>query len=892
MAYPLRVIRLGLWLLRRERASGEWRVLLLALIIGVGSVSTTGFLGDRLKRAMSEQGAGFLGADLLVTSPRPIEDWPAPAAATGTLAGSSLATSRALEFASMVSRGDAFQLATLRAVDANYPVRGVVRIAERPFEPGVPRPAQPPPGAIYVEPSLLPLLSASVGDSVQIGEATFRIAGLVAEEPGQLGGVFGLAPRVFLRADEVERTRVLQPGSRLTYLYQFAGEPDRLAAFGAALKPTLDSTQRLIGSREGIETLRGAFANADRYIQLTALISLLLSVAAIAIAAHHHALRHYDQAALLRCFGATTGQLRTLYAVQLLTLGLLGSLVGVVIGALMQQALAGLILPDAVTRLPSLGLAPVGVAVASGLLALAGAALPALMRLIRVPPLRVLRRDLPPLPVTAWLGAAVSGSALLGLIAWYAGDVKLVGVFVGALAALVGVLILLARLALVAGRGVQRMAHGPLRFGLAQLLRHRFDSTLQLGAFTLALFLVALLALVRSDLIAGWQQQLPPQAPNYFLVNIAPHQQQAVAAYLSQHRLKASALYPMVRGRLVSKNGTPIAETLPEDARDSNTLRRELNLTWTATLPANNTILAGRWHGERSAAASVKGMPKVGNPLSAKADAELTPPAGAPLLRSDPSAAPVKGTPAGAPLLRSDPSAALSVESGMAERLNLAIGDQLAFQIGDQTIAARITSIRSVKWDSMQPNFFVIFAPGQLDALPASFIASVYVPPDATGVLPGFVKAFPGITVLALDKLIANIEAVFAQIIGAIQLLLGFLLAAGMAVVVATLLASLDARQQEAVLLRTLGAQRAYLAKGLWSEFIALGLLAGLLASACAEIAMALIADRLFELPLRLHPWLWLALPLGGALLVGMSGWLTTRHIIRVPPMQSIRALG
>ncbi|MDO9386970.1 MAG: ABC transporter permease [Thiobacillus sp.] len=833
-AYPLRVLRLGLWLLRRERASGEWRVLLLALIIGVGSVSTTGFLGDRLKRAMSEQGAGFLGADLLVTSPRPIADWPSLPIENSAPA---LATSQALEFASMVSRGDAFQLATLRAVDAAYPVRGVVRIADRPFEPGVPRPAQPPPGAIYVEPSLLPLLSASVGDSVQIGETSFRIAGIVAEEPGQLGGVFGLAPRVFLRVDEVERTRVLQPGSRLTYLYQFAGEPDQLAAFGAALKPTLDSTQRLIGSREGIETLRGAFANADRYIQLTALISLLLSVAAIAIAAHHHALRHYDQAALLRCFGATTAQLRSLYAVQLLTLGLLGSLAGVAVGALMQQALAGLILPDAVTRLPSLGLAPVGVAVVSGLLALAGAALPALMRLIRVPPLRVLRRDLPPLPVAAWLGAAVSGSALLGLIAWYAGDAKLVGVFVGALAGLVGVLILLARLALVAGRGVQRMAHGPLRFGLAQLLRHRFDSTLQLGAFTLALFLVALLALVRSDLIAGWQQQLPPQAPNFFLVNIAPHQQEAVAAYLSQHRLQASALYPMVRGRLVSKNGTPIAETLPEDARDSNTLRRELNLTWTATLPANNAVLAGQWHGERSAAS-------------------------------------------------------ISVESGMAERLNLAVGDQLGFQIGDQTLVARITSIRSVKWDSMQPNFFVIFAPGQLDALPASSIASVYVPPDATGVLPGFVKAFPGITVLALDKLIANIEAVFAQIIGAIQLLLGFLLAAGMAVVVATLLASLDARQQEAVLLRTLGAQRAYLAKGLWSEFIALGLLAGLLASACAEIAMALIADRLFDLPLRLHPWLWLALPLAGALLVGMSGWLTTRHITRVPPMQSIRALG
>lgn len=819
--------RLGLWLLRRERSAGEWRVLLLALVIGVGSVSTTGFLGDRMKRAMSEQGASFLGADLLVTSPRPIDAWPAHA----------LDASAALEFASMVSRGDAFQLATVRAVDAAYPLRGEVRIADRPFTEGAPRPAQPPPGAIYADQELLTLLKAEVGDTVQIGDAGFRIAGVVVEEPGQLAGVFGFAPRVFLRADAVAQTHVLQPGSRLTYLYQFAGEAEPLAAFAAALKPRLEPTQRLLGARDGVETLRGAFANADRYLQLTALISLLLSVAAIAIAAHRHALRHYDQAALLRCMGATTPQLRVLYAIQLLALGVLGSLAGVAVGALVQQALAGLLLPEAAARLPELGLAPVAVAVASGLLALAAASVPALLRLVRVPPLRVLRRDLPPLPAAAWITATLSGSALLALIAWYAGDAKLVAGFVGALAALVLVLAGLARLALLAGRGVQRLSVGPVRFGLAQMLRHRFDSTLQLGAFTLALFLVALLALVRSDLIAGWRQQLPENAPNHFLVNIAPHQQAAVAAHLAQHRLQASELYPMVRGRLVTKNGVPIADTLPPEARDTNTLRRELNLTWTATLPPNNAIVAGRWHGAQR-------------------------------------------------------GADLSVEANMAERLNLALGDTLGFESGDQVVEGRITSIRSVKWESMQPNFFVIFAPGPLDALPASAIASVYVPPDRADVLPGFVRTFPGVTLLALDKLIANIEAVFAQIVAAIQLLLGFLLAAGMAVVVATLLASLDARRQEAVLLRTLGAQRAYLAKALWSEFLALGLLAGVLATVCAEIAMAVIADRLFDLPPRLHPWLWAALPAAGALLVGASGWLTTRHITRVPPMQSIRALG
>ena len=325
--------------------------------------------------------------------------------------------------------------------------------------------------------------------------------------------------------DEVAATRVLQPGSRLTYLYQFAGDPQATGAFAAALKPALDDTQRVIGGREGVENLRDGYDKLDTYLQLTALVSLLLAVAAIAIAAHRHALRHYDQAALLRCMGATTAQLRTLYLAQFLLLGLLGSAIGVAAGAVLQHLLAGLILPDTLATLPRLGPVPVFIALASGLTALAGAALPALMRLIRVSPLRVLRRDLPPLPLSAWISASVSGGVLLVLIAAYAGDIKLVAGFVGALAGLAAVLAALARLALVAGRGVQHLASGPLRFGLSQLLRHRFDSTLQLGAFTLALFLVALLALVRSDLVDGWRQQLPPGAPNHFLVNIAPEQQ-------------------------------------------------------------------------------------------------------------------------------------------------------------------------------------------------------------------------------------------------------------------------------------------------------------------------------------------------------------------------------
>jgi putative ABC transport system permease protein len=818
--------RLAAWLLTKESKSGEWRVLVLALAIGVGSVSTTGFLGDRLHRAMTERGAAFLGADVLVSSPRPIGHWPAH----------DLKFGKAMEFASMLAFGDAYQLASVRAVDGAYPLRGEVRIATAPFGQGAGRSAQPGPGEVFVDSQLLPLLGARIGDRVEIGIAEFRIAGVVTEEPGRAATVFGLAPRVFMRLDEVGRTEVVQPGSRLTYYYLFAGVSDRVEAFMAAVRPTLNGTQRMLAGREGSRAVGGAFVKADRYISLAALVSLLLSALAVSLAARRHATRHYDQAALLRCFGVTSAQLRLVYALQLGALGMMGGAVGVAAGAATQQLLLRILMPELAGGLPDLGWLPVLAGMASGLLALTGAAAPALLRLTQVPPLRVLRRELPALPLSGWLSLLLSGGSLLALSAWYAEDWTLAGYFVCGLAGLALSLVVLSWLTLGMGRLVQRMSRGPVRFGLAQMLRHRTESMLQLGAFALALFLMGSVGLIRSDLVDNWRRQLPEHAPNFFLVNIAPEQNAAVGEFLAERGLATSKRYPMVRGRLVSKNGVPILQAVPPESREYNALRRELNLTWSAGLPAFNEIVAGAWQGSSS-------------------------------------------------------EAVISVESGMAEALQLHLGDRLGFRIGERETVARIGSIRAVQWDSMQPNFFVIFAPGQLDDFSASYIASVYIPEQAKSVVPAFIKAFPTVTVIALDKVIENVQAVLAQVAAAVELLLGFLLLAGVAVTVAALLSSLDERRREAVLLRTLGAQKSFLRSSMWSEFLVLGLLAGLLAAACTEATMALVSHRLFDLTPRLHPWVWWAVPVAGALVLSAAGWLTTRRIAQVTPMRALRML-
>ena len=827
----MKLWRLALSTLRREWRSSEIRVLLLALAIGVGSVSTTGFLGDRLDRAIAERGGDFLGADAQLSSPVQVDP---DLLDSDPLKTGALQHSRSLEFASMLAKGDAFQLADVRAVDGHYPLRGKVIIAPDAMSAGVEQKAQPKSGEIYVDGQLLSLLNVQVGDSVEVGAAEFRIAGLVLDEPGRAGAVFGLAPRVYMRLDEIEKTEVVQPGSRVRWNYYYAGEPDAIAAFVKDSKPKLTSSQRLVGGREGSEAVSGAFARTSKFGSLASLVSLLMATLAVALAARRYALRHFDQAALMRCFGLASADLRSFYALQLLLLGLLGSALGLLIGYGGHWLLLQSFAPDLAERLPPVSPVPVIAGFGSGLLALSGAALPSLLRLSQVPPLRVLRREMVPLTRGAWALVLLSLSLLVLLCWWYAGSVRMVAIFIGALAAFALVLWGLSLVTLQSGHVLRKLSPGALRFGIAQLLRHRYAASVQLGAFALALLLMGSVALVRTDLIDSWQQQLPPDAPNHFLVNITPEQDAAVAAFLAERQLQVTRSYAMVRGRLTGKAGQDIKDTVPESAREDNQLRRELNLTWSEALPPNNAITAGEWHGNST-------TPQI------------------------------------------------SMEDKLAKRLGIQIGDVLTFTIADREITLPVTSLREVKWDSMQPNFFVIFSPGSLDGYPASFISAMRVPAEDKTTLPAFVQTFPTVTVIALDRIIRDVQQVIAQVVVAVELLLSFLLLSGVAVLVAALLASLDERKREAVVLRTLGASRGFLQRSLLAEFLLLGLLAGLLAAGGTEGVAALVNMQVFDLEARFHPWLWLVAPVVGAIVVAFSGALATRRIQQVSPAVALR---
>ncbi|THG81317.1 FtsX-like permease family protein, partial [Pseudomonas sp. A-1] len=465
-----------------------------------------------------------------------------------------------------------------------------------------------------------------------------------------------------------------------------------------------------------------------------------------------------------------------------------------------------------------------------------GFALPPLAALGRVPPLRVLRRDLLPPPLATWLVYAIALLAL-GLIMWWLSlDIRLTLALLGG-----GLLACLALggLWLLALRGLRRLladAGLTWRLGLGQLLRHPLAAVGQSLAFGLILLAMALVALLRGELLDNWRAQLPEQAPNHFALNILPAERDAFAAHIAALSPQPASLYPMLPGRLVTINGQPAREVVSEESRGERAVRRDLNLTWSAQLPAGNQLLAGQWWDT----------------------------------------------------LPADHGPSVSVEAKLAESLGVQPGDRLGFTIAGQDIEARVASLRSVDWDNFQPNFFVIFDPQSLAGQPVTYLTSFYLPPRSEQALVDLARAFPTVTLLQIDAVLAQLRGILAQVTLAVEYVLLFVLAAGLVVLFAGLQATLDERIRQGALLRAIGAERSLLLRARLSEFAVLGAGSGLLAAVGCELISALLYRQAFDLAWQPHPMLLLLPPLG-ALLVGGAGLFGTRRALDASPLAVLR---
>jgi putative ABC transport system permease protein len=832
---------MALRMLRRDWRAGELRVLAIAIVVAVTCVTAVVFFTDRIGQALKYQAGELIASDLRI-----IADHPLAPEIRDKAKALNLATADSWNFRSMVLADGGSRLAEIKAVSDLYPLRGELRISQQLFGAGEPVDGIPTAGTVWVEPMLLRQLNVVVGDQINVGAKRFTVAGVIKYEPDRSGDMFSIAPRVMLNLVDLPATELIQEGSRVRYSLLVAGEKSAVDQYRQHIKKQLGRGERLEGVEDARQEVRFALQRAQQFLGLAAIVSVMLSFVAVAMSARRFAERHLNTCAIMRCVGAKQSQITQLFFIQLLMLSVLASLLGCAFGYVAQSGLVNLLGELLVVKLPDSSLWPVFTGLVVGLVGLTGFALPPVMRLKEVPTLRVLRRDLGRIRPLSLSSYAFGLLAIAGLLFWQAGELKLGAIMLGgmAIAALVltgvsyGLISLLKWLP--AREGIA------WRFGINNITRRTHGSVIQVLAFGVGITVMLLLVVVRTDILRAWQHNLPADAANRFVINIQPDQTQQVLDFFAKKNLSNVSLYPMIRGRLVAINGKSIEPDSLEDERAQRLVRREFNLSWAADLQQGNKITQGQWWSKQRQGAT-QGATQGKNQFS--------------------------------------------MEEGIAQTLGVKLGDTLTYSISGSQISAAVTSIRSVQWDTFQPNFFVVAPPGVLDTFPTSYITSFYLPPSKVSVLDELVKIFPNVTVIDISAIMNQVRRIMERVALAVEYVHVFTLLAGLMVLYAAIQATQDERLRENAILRAIGAKRRRLLQGLVTEFTVLGALAGILGAIIAVVLGYVVSVYVLDLQYLHNSWIWVIGPLGGAVGVGLSGTLGTRKVLSRPPLSVIREI-
>lgn len=823
---------LALRMMLRDLRAGELHLLGLAIVIAVASLTSVGFLADRVVRGLDREANQLLGGDLLLRADHPWDDsFAAEAARRG------LRSAGTVLFTSMVSTDEAAELAAVKVVEPGYPLRGGMRIAPARNAPDAVAASVPQSGEIWLDERLMAMLGVSVGDRVDIGHLTLRVAAVVTFEADRGTNFFSLLPRAVFNAADLPASGLLVEGSRASWRLHFAGEPAAVEAFAQWARDRLGRGENIESVDNARPEVRSALDQAQRFLRLAALLSVILAAVAVGLAARRFMLRHLDGCAVMRCLGARQALVTRLVIGEFVLFGCLAAIVGGGLGLVVQGGL-GVILAEAFgTALPPPSPLPFLHGIAIALVLLVGFVLPQLLRLGRVSTLRVLRREIEPIESRSGVAWGTGFAALLGIVFWIADDARLGAMVAAGFAAALGGFAIVAWIALKALgrlRGSGTLRGSGWRYGLAAVVRRTGASVVQVCALGSGIMALILLTLIQADLLDTWRKLSPPDAPNRFIINIQPEQRVPLSEFFTARGLAPPRIQPMIRGRLVAINDVPVVPEQYENPRTRRLAEREFNLSHGADLPAGNRIVAGTWHA-----------------------AETRP--------------------------------QFSVEKGLAETFRLRLGDRVRFSVAGRMVEAPITSVRELDWDSMRVNFFFIASPGLLDGDAASLITAFRAPAGQHDLTAMLVEQFPNFSVIDVDAVIAQVRELTDKLILIVQFVFAFALAAGLAVLFAALQATHDEREHELAVLRTLGARNRQLRQAVVAEFGVLGGLAAFSGTVAAALTGWLLAHWVFRMDYvpAAAPLLGVALAaLATVLLCGVIG---TRGVMRSSPLQGLR---
>ncbi|MEX0740700.1 MAG: FtsX-like permease family protein [Pseudohongiella sp.] len=865
-ASPLTLMRVALRLLWRDWRGGELRLLLLAMVMAVTSVSGIALFTDRLERALLQESATMLAADRVLSGrQQPPRAWLQEATQRG------LATAEVQAFASMVFSDQGNLLVAAKAVSESYPLRGELRVADQPFGTAYTETGGPARGEVWVESRVLPSLGIDIGDTLYVGNAEFVVSRVLVQEPDrQQGGMMENAgPRVLMHLDDVPVTDIIQPGSRVTYRYLFAGQLEVLDVFAGWVQEQSAGDFRLRDVRDESQEVSEALARGESFLLLGSLFAVLLAGIAIALTARRYSERHFDYAAILKTLGCTSNQISAIYFGILLALLIIAVVVGSALGWLVHEGILLLLQSVIPVELPSASFTPFWLGALTAFICLFAFAMPPLLALKHTSPLRVLRKDLADAPLSTSLPYVFGMAGALVLILWYSQDLLISFFLVAAVAGVALVLSAMSYLLLRTGSAAGMRAGSAWMLAMSAVRRRRRQSVLQVLVFSLTIMSLLTLALLRTDLINDWQAQLPEDTPNHFMMNITDDQVAGMQSFLQDNNVAANPFYPMVSAGLLTVNDEPVRRPWGDDDEEQgrSTLTERAGseepdnesglpdgedgtegadrpqrvenrqVTWTAQLPPDNDIVAGSWWQD---------SPRAGR---------------------------------------------VSVEQDYAERIGVNLGDELVFRVNEQEVTAVVDSMRTVRWDNMQPNFFFIFSPGTLDHLGATYLSTLLLQDQEKLLLNDLLRQFPTIVVLEVDALIEQIQSIIAQVSSAIELIAALVLIAGALVLLSCVNATLDERFRENAILRTLGAGRKLIMTSLLIEFAFIGLLAGVIATVGAELSLYYLQTEVFQQTFSLHYWVWIAGPVAGTVIIAALGVAATRKVVNTSPLAVLRQL-
>lgn len=814
-----------------EVRGGKMTVILLALILAVSSATIISVFSQRLDGAMLNKSTELLGADLRILSREEIPPlWYQQAEDLG------LKTATTLEFPSVVLLNQEMALAAVKAVDDSYPLKGQLGTKNNALMKQGPNSGQ-----VWLEPRLLALLNAHIGDEVEVGAIKLKISAVIINESDRAGNFYSLSPRLMMNLNDVAAAKLVQVGSRVSFRMLVAG--DRLAVnmLQQELEPLLASHQSFESLTDNNQALAASLAKARSYLSLAAMLAIILAGIAIAMAAQDYARRHFDSSALLRTLGASRAYVTQLYLYQLLYLALLSSFVGLALGYIGQEMLSQLLATTfrqgAVNAsLPTAGISAWLIASLTAPVTLMGFALPPLLRLGRVSPLRVLRRELEPMAWNSWAIYGLGLAMMVFLSYWFSNNLAMTLIII--LGGFVILLVLLFLLQLLLFFSDKLMPKAKLtmtmRFAWQQINRDRYRTSIQILAFALTMMVMLIIAIVRNDLLNDWQKNLPQDSANFFAMNIQGYQVEDYQQDLDAAGFSISSAFPMVPGRLVAINAIAVKNSAQYSQDPA--VQRDLVLSGGHELPIGNTLTEGEW-------------------------------------------------------FNADINNEVSVAESLAKRLQLNLGDQLTFDVAGQQVTAKISSLRKVDWGSMKPNFYILFSNDIIEQLPLNYLTSFYVPPEQSHKLTQIIRDYPGITLLDMSQVLIQIQGLLNQVTMAVEYLLALVLLAGVLVLLAALHSSLDDRLQQGAILRTLGAKRQQLQVMQWLEFLLLGALAGFIAVAGAEVIGWLLYQRLFQLQYPWHLSYWLWIPILSGLIIATLANRSLTSVINQPPLVILRKL-